>query len=395
MQSNEQALKNTKRRLILIFVGLVLSTVFLLEGIFLAVRNEHFERTTVDRFRIESDRFMNLSQSGRGMMGGRMPARARMDYLFVRPDGTVETPSQNAAETEVPPSEFLGFLPENEVIRRGDFLLRRGVSGTGGAMVLFRQSPSLWADSPTDLLLLFIVNLVCTLPILWIGSVFIGRVLRPVEENFRAMRDFTKNAGHELKTPLAVLSGNLQLLAKLYPEECDLAESNIRSIKRMDRTVSSLLELSDTASVKSEKKDSRSDEVLSELLSSWREQAEKQKITLDVSIAADSEIPVNRGHFELVLENLFSNALRYTPEKGKITIRLDKEAFSIEDTGIGIEKDDLPKLFDRFFRARPGDEDGGSGIGLSIVKAVADLSGWRIETESEIGKGSRFMIRFS
>jgi len=127
--------------------------------------------------------------------------------------------------------------------------------------------------------------------------------------------------------------------------------------------------------------------------------AELKRQTLAVEIPSD--LPPVRGHALRLgqsVSNIVSNAIKYTPEQGRITIiaemKGDKVAIKIQDNGIGISQEDLPHIFDKFFRVdRPETENIiGSGLGLSIVKTIVEKHGGRVWVESEIGSGTTFVI---
>ncbi len=124
-------------------------------------------------------------------------------------------------------------------------------------------------------------------------------------------------------------------------------------------------------------------------------------MVISVEAVADlPEILVDEARMMQVLDNLISNALRYTPENGRIIlggkIVNDKVELSVQDTGSGINQDELPLIFDRFHRADKSrhTDEGESGLGLAIVKALVESQGGKVWAESEIGKGSTFKIRF-
>lgn len=124
--------------------------------------------------------------------------------------------------------------------------------------------------------------------------------------------------------------------------------------------------------------------------------AKGKNITVETRIEQDFSIYANAERLEQVMLNLVENALKFTPEGGKVTIRSGPQAgsFSVEDTGVGIAPLEIPKIFQRFYRVDRTKSRGSTGLGLSIVKHIADLHGAKITVTSQIGVGSVFMLEF-
>ena len=217
-------------------------------------------------------------------------------------------------------------------------------------------------------------------------------------------RDFVANVSHELRTPLTVLVGFLETVRelKLDPERSrDYLNLMAEQSKRMQRIIDDLLTLSTLESAPEPPRDERVD--ISLLLSRIHSEAGalsggRQRITLDAEpgfdlLGAESEIASALG-------NLASNAVRYTPQGGEVRLiwrGSQKGAeFIVEDTGVGIEAEHIPRLTERFYRVDRGRsrETGGTGLGLAIVKHALARHQAALEIESTPGVGSRFTARF-
>jgi two-component system, OmpR family, phosphate regulon sensor histidine kinase PhoR len=126
--------------------------------------------------------------------------------------------------------------------------------------------------------------------------------------------------------------------------------------------------------------------------------ADNKHLTVKSEIAGDIDVPGRPGDLELLTRNLLDNAIRYTPEGGAISIHLAREngkaLLSIRDSGIGIPAKDLPRIFERFYRVdrARARETGGTGLGLSIVRHIAESHGGSVTAESELGRGSTFVV---
>ena len=217
-------------------------------------------------------------------------------------------------------------------------------------------------------------------------------------------RDFVANVSHELRTPLTVLSGFLETIKalELDPQRSrDYINLMIEQGKRMERIVDDLLTLSTLESAPGPSLDERVR--VAPLLERLRAEAQalsagKHRIVLDVEpgfdlLGAENEIASACG-------NLVTNAIRYTPEGGEVRLRwrasADEAEFAVEDSGIGIAPEHIPRLTERFYRVDRGRsrETGGTGLGLAIVKHILNRHHATLEIKSEPGKGSRFVARF-
>lgn len=217
-------------------------------------------------------------------------------------------------------------------------------------------------------------------------------------------RDFVANVSHELRTPLTVLVGFLETVRelKLDPERSrDYLNLMAEQSRRMQRIIDDLLILSTLESAPEPPRDERVDMAL--LLSRIQGEAValsagRQRITLDADpgfdlVGAESEIASAFG-------NLASNAVRYTPSGGEVRLiwRSSQKGaeFTVEDTGVGIEAEHIPRLTERFYRVDRGRsrETGGTGLGLAIVKHALARHQATLDIESTPGTGSRFTAKF-
>lgn len=219
-------------------------------------------------------------------------------------------------------------------------------------------------------------------------------------------RDFVANVSHEMRTPLTVVNGFVENLQDMP----DLSHYKIHralylmaeQTARMDHLVSDLLTLSRLESDQNEFMTEQVDmtSLLNEVLQDGKMlSAEHHKHNLEM--AGPLEFTGNREDLRSAFSNLVSNAVRYTPEGGEIVLRwasrVGQPVFSVQDSGIGIEAQHIPRLTERFYRVdrSRSRETGGTGLGLAIVKHIALRHHARLEVESEEGRGSTFALVFS
>jgi two-component system phosphate regulon sensor histidine kinase PhoR len=223
-------------------------------------------------------------------------------------------------------------------------------------------------------------------------------------ERIEAMRrDFVANVSHELRTPLTVVNGfveNLQDMPDLNQDSARRAlQLMAEQARRMDNLVADLLTLSRLENDQSQTVDEKVEmgELLNEI---YRDgellSAGQHKLKLE--IASDASLMGNREELRSAFFNLVSNAIRYTPADGNILIRWfergGQPVFSVQDSGIGIAAQHLPRLTERFYRIdrSRSRETGGTGLGLAIVKHIAMRHQAKLEVSSEEGKGSTFTL---
>ncbi|MBI2869427.1 MAG: HAMP domain-containing protein [Chloroflexi bacterium] len=227
-------------------------------------------------------------------------------------------------------------------------------------------------------------------------------MLARLDKVFKSQKGFVADASHELRSPLAVIQGNLDLLKRPLPEP-ERRES-LQAVEaesaRMARIVNDLLLLAELESGKIERKGPVSLKAV--LLDEFR-RASQIAGGVDVRLGRQEELAIS-ADIDLLRRmygNLVDNAVKYTPEGGAVVLSAyrDKDAACLEvsDSGPGIAPEHLPHLFDRFYRVDKAHSRGrgGTGLGLSIVKSIAEQYGGRVEVASEPGQGSTFTIRFN
>jgi two-component system, OmpR family, phosphate regulon sensor histidine kinase PhoR len=234
-------------------------------------------------------------------------------------------------------------------------------------------------------------------------KLLLARDITQAERLETMRRDFVANVSHELRTPLTVLAGFLETVRelKLDPDRSrNYMGMMADQAGRMQRIIDDLLTLSALESAPEPPTDQRvpMKAVLDRLCADAQAlSAGRHVITLDAQ--GDFDLLGAEGEIAGALSNLVTNAVRYTPAGGKIRIiwRASEEgaSFAVEDTGIGVEPDHIPRLTERFYRVDRGRsrDTGGTGLGLAIVKHALLRHQASLEIESEPGRGSRFTVR--
>jgi signal transduction histidine kinase len=220
----------------------------------------------------------------------------------------------------------------------------------------------------------------------------------------RMRRDLIAWVGHDLRTPLASVRAILEALGDGIVEDPDTVTRYVQTAQRDIRSLSALIDdlfemaKLDAGGFTLEKVTLPIDDLISDTMESFSELARQRGITLTGSVAPRTGV-VNADVQKLgrVLANLISNALRYTPEGGTVSVTAKPVGSTIHvevsDSGAGISPDDLPRVFEQFYRgdkARSRAAGGGAGLGLAITKRIVEAHGGTIGVESKVGEGTRF-----
>jgi len=306
------------------------------------------------------------------------------------------------------------FSPSTEVVDKTPLELIRHTELEGAIHKAIQEgkNSSFELTLPTSLGKIFEVNVVGILPPPeeeqkeghgMSGAIAVLHDISRLKELEKIRQDFVANVSHELRTPLTTIKGYTETLLDGALKE-EVAPQFLQVIQkhtdRLAKIVEDLLTLSKIESkeflLKKEKL--YLSELIDDVLDFVKEGAKKKKISIDaVHISSSFIIEGDRNILEQILINLLDNAIKYGREGGKITISANQKdqkeiEVSVRDNGIGIPQEDLPRIFERFYRVDKGrsQELGGTGLGLSIVKHLISAHGGRVWAESQLGEGSTF-----
>ena len=232
-----------------------------------------------------------------------------------------------------------------------------------------------------------------------------NRMSRSLAEQVALRRRLLADLAHELRTPLTIIRGNLEGMLEGVVERND---ENLNSLQEETETLSRMikdlrdLSLAEAGQLTLEKERTDVRQLIHRAVNMLEPLALEKYVTLQEDFAEVSAISLDPRRISQVLYNLLTNAIRYTPENGEVSVstrlvsRKNKDWLQIEvgDTGCGIAPADLPFIFEHFYRADESRDkkSGGSGIGLAIVKQLTEIHGGFVEVRSEVGKGSQFSV---
>lgn len=242
------------------------------------------------------------------------------------------------------------------------------------------------------------------LVIILAGYLLARRAMVPIEAAWEKQQQFVADASHELRSPITGIHSNAELMLR-HPErtieqETYRIDNIMKESTRMTKLISSLLTLARSDANKAELYlgPVNISEVIEIAVEHFKPLEELNKITLTTNIQPDLTCMADQERLHQLIVILLDNAFKYTPEGGQVSVtavKADKHiVFSVQDTGCGIAAENLPRIFDRFFRgdkARSRDK-GGTGLGLAIAKWIVDKHRGKIEVRSESRKGTQFTV---
>lgn len=234
-------------------------------------------------------------------------------------------------------------------------------------------------------------------------NLLLDRIARHLQER----RDFLANAAHDLRTPLAAIRSSVEVALgsqRTTEEYQELLDGVIEEGASLEALVNQLLLLSETEADWLKQRGERFafDDVVLKAIDMFEAVAETKGVRLQRLEINQVTLEGNRQHLRQVLNNLLDNAIKFTPSGGSVTVRLRRDeeqnlaVLDVTDTGIGISEGEVPRVFERFFRAdnarRRESEHKGSGLGLSICRAVVEAHNGQIVAHSQLGQGTTFVV---
>ena len=228
-----------------------------------------------------------------------------------------------------------------------------------------------------------------------------NEMLDNLEQAFFMQKQLTQDISHELRTPLTILRGEIEVTLKKIrsPEEYQATlASSLEEIKKLTHMTESLLVLArlDSGQMIFDRHVVGLDPLIRQIIDDLSVIAHEKNIALRVDVIAPIAVLADEAHLRRAVMNILENAIKYTPENGQVSIKAEKRedtvALHISDTGIGIDLERLPFIFERFYRADASRSGKGFGLGLSISQSIIEAHNGLIEVSSAVGKGTVFLI---
>lgn len=279
--------------------------------------------------------------------------------------------------------------------------LKENVSG--GTMISFVSREHLQQRMKENFFQSALAMIVSLIVFLYISKKLADIAIAPVEKAWNQQKQFLADASHDLKTPLTVILANSNIVLSHQDQSVESQmkwlESTREEAGRMSDLINKMLELAKSEETKDELKIGEVD--LSELVENSILQFEvvafEKNISIESGVQPNIIVRTHPQTFSKILEILFDNAIKYSEPNGKISIALyqssKKVYFSINNRGEHIKKEELPHVFERFYRTNKERKTGGHGLGLSIAKKKCDMMGCKLTVESNEEDGTTFTIK--
>lgn len=232
----------------------------------------------------------------------------------------------------------------------------------------------------------------------------INELVIRIEKSMKQQKQFTGDASHEIRTPLAAIRGTLEVLIRKQREPQfyeDKIRDIINQVDRVDMLLGQLLQLAriESGVTFANKESIQLFPFIMPLSEKWIHVADIKSIKIHIEIPKEATISGDKIFLELMLDNLVTNAIKYGNYNGHVFLIWDAalKTLSVKDDGIGISEEHLPNIFDNFYRTDESRSSTiqGNGLGLSIVKKLAELQQIKIDVKSQLGKGSIFTLQFT
>lgn len=216
--------------------------------------------------------------------------------------------------------------------------------------------------------------------------------LKPLESKITMLNSFIKDFTHEINTPLSVILLSIEQLEKQQNIDTTKFARMKLAAKTLSQTYSDLIFLTFPDTISNEEERIVMKEAIKERLEYFRLFFERKQIALSIDLQGDESLMASKSKINKMLDNLISNAIKYNKKGGSVSVNLKGRALSIKDSGYGIDEKNLTKIFERY--ARFNSDQGGFGIGLSLVKSICKEYHIEISCHSKLGEGSEFVLNF-
>lgn len=257
--------------------------------------------------------------------------------------------------------------------------------------------------------LIFVVSFPLALGLVAVSSWWLsGLAMQPIYQSYQQQQQFTANAAHELRSPLASLLATVEAILRVPPSNQQDIPTMLHTVERQGRRLSQLI--ADLLLLSSIEQNTSSEQFkpccLNDLISDLSEEFLELAVASDIKLS--SHVPTHLiyvlGHEQQLyrlVSNLIANAIHYTPTGGYISIHLEQRdrtaIVMVKDTGIGIPPSEQTRIFERFYRVNSdrSRKTGGTGLGLAIVQAIAQVHGGQLSVESQVARGSSFTLQLA
>ena len=261
-------------------------------------------------------------------------------------------------------------------------------------LVLFKELNYSFQNYASDIFKFFILITIFSTLVFIIWYYFVKITLKPVADNIDEMDNFVHNAWHELKTPISVVSSNLQLMKQLkQADNLEMIEENIAELTHMDKLIEALVTFTDIWD-NGEISHNKIEDIIDDIQKDFEQFANEKNISILLKKSQNFKIKANRELLYILISNILKNAIKYSHKNSEIHISYADKKLIIQDFWIGIEKENISKIFWGFYRQENARNKEGFGIGLALVAKISKMYKWKIKVDSQVWKSTKFTINF-
>lgn len=260
-------------------------------------------------------------------------------------------------------------------------------------LLLFKQLNYSFDNYLSDVFRFFLAIVTFSVLFFFIGYIFVKRNLKPVEDNITEMNNFVHNAWHELKTPIAVVNSNLQLMKQFWEYREDMIDENLTEINHLNKLIEALVTISDIKA-SDDINDNSIQDVLNHIVEEYKEIVKEKNITIKHIHEQDFIVSSDREYLYILLSNIIKNAIKFSEKWSAINISFMDNTCVIQDYGKWIKKKNLYKIFGRFFQESDTRNGAWFWIWLALVDKISQIYNWKIKVESVEWEGTKFIINF-
>lgn len=261
-------------------------------------------------------------------------------------------------------------------------------------LILFKELDYSFQNYASDILRFFILITFFSILVFVIWYYFVKNTLKPIEENIDEMDNFVHNAWHELKTPISVISSNLQLMKQLkQADNTQMLDENISELEHMNKLIEALVTFTDITD-DGEVVNNKISNLIINIQKDLESLAQEKNISIILKKNHDFIIKSNRELLYIFISNIVKNAIKFSHTNSEIHISYFDKKLIIQDFWIGIEAENIPKIFWRFYRQENARNREWFGIWLALVAKIAKMYKWRIKVTSQPKEYTKFIINF-
>jgi len=396
-------INKTKNNLTIIFTVIVFIVVMFFWILFFSAK--YAREINIEKkdffFLIRAVEKWNLSINDIMSFWNRLNNNLEVEYPNIR--GLINyvllTPKHNIIKSNIRDNITEGFVFHiadskdfNLLSQSKSFLIKKFYSKSDwNILIVLKKLRYSFLDYLDDIIQFLIMNLLFSLFLYLIWIKFINKAFIPIEENIQDMKDFIHNAWHELKTPIAVIDSNIQIIDDIKVYDRVMTKELKREVIRINSIIDWLIKLSNIDSFQNIENNNLL-EIINEVINWFKFQINERKIRIKININEKQIIKSNKNYLYIFISNIIWNSIKYNKQEWSIKISYKKWKLIIKDSWIWINSNDINKIFDRFFKWDKSRNSEWFWIWLSLVERIAKIYKWNIKVNSLKWDWTQFTI---